>query len=160
MMNLRTATLAVAMLISVPVLAQDDRYNPEPQAAPGAGTVPGVVGGAAIGGDTGGPVGAVVGGVVGGAAGATLTPPPPAVHNYVVTETRRSVPYRGELAVGQRWPSGIALFAIPTGPRYGYAIVNNERVVVDRRRTSRCEQGCPTLSSGKSSTAIWMARLP
>jgi hypothetical protein len=78
-------------------------------------------------------VGAVVGGVIGGAAGATLTPPPPAVHDYVVTETVRSDPYRGELAVGQRWPSGIALHAIPADRRFGYAMVNNERLVVDRR---------------------------
>jgi hypothetical protein len=78
-------------------------------------------------------VGAVVGGVIGGTAGATLTPPPAAVHSYVTTETVPSVPYRGELAVGERWPSRIALYPIPSDPRYGFAMVNSERVIVNRR---------------------------
>jgi hypothetical protein len=129
MITLRTAAVAAAILVSAPALAQDDRYAP---AQPGAGTVPGVVGGAAVGAAVGGPVGAVVGGVVGGTAGAALTPPPPQVHDYIIAESGPSVPYRGELAVGQRWPSGIALRPVPSYRRYGYAFVNNERVVVDR----------------------------
>ena len=90
-----------------------------------------MVGGAAVGAAVGGPVGAVVGGVVGGTAGSTLLPGP--VHDYVVSENIPSVPYEGHFAIGERWPGGIELYAIPTDRRFGYAMVNNQRVVVNRR---------------------------
>ncbi|MBV8183775.1 MAG: DUF1236 domain-containing protein [Hyphomicrobiales bacterium] len=102
-----------------------------PAAPLGGGTVPGVVGGAAVGAAVGGPVGAVVGGVVGGTAGSTLLPGP--VHDYVLSENVPSVPYEGQFAIGERWPGGIELYAIPTDRRFGYAMVNNQRVVVNRR---------------------------
>ena len=95
----------------------------------GGGTVPGVVGGAAVGAAVGGPVGAVVGGVVGGTAGSTLLPGP--VHDYVLSESVPSIPYEGQLAIGERWPGGIELYAIPNDRRFGYALVNNQRVVVN-----------------------------
>ncbi|MBV8428111.1 MAG: DUF1236 domain-containing protein [Hyphomicrobiales bacterium] len=89
------------------------------------------MGGAAVGAAVGGPVGAVVGGVVGGTAGSTLLPGP--VHDYVLSENVPSVPYEGQFAIGERWPGGIELYAIPTDRRFGYAMVNNQRVVVNRR---------------------------
>jgi len=98
----------------------------------GGGTVPGVVGGAAVGAAVGGPVGAVVGGVIGGTAGRTLIPGP--VHEYVMSENAvPSIPYEGQFAIGQRWPSGMELYAVPNDRRFGYARVNNQRVVVNRR---------------------------
>ncbi|MBV9739321.1 MAG: DUF1236 domain-containing protein, partial [Hyphomicrobiales bacterium] len=41
--------------------------------------------------------------------------------------------YEGQFAIGERWPGGIELYAIPTDRRFGYAMVNNQRVVVNRR---------------------------
>jgi Protein of unknown function (DUF1236) len=144
MIKLRTAVVAAAILISGPAFAQGQNYprpnesaagwNGNTYAAPapglGAGTVPGVVGGAVVGAAVGGPVGAVVGGVVGGTAGDVLMPR--SVHDYVLSESVPSVPYEGQFAIGERWPTGIELYAVPTDRRFGYAMVNNERVVVNR----------------------------
>jgi hypothetical protein len=156
MITLRTAAVAATILASAPAFAQEQNY-PRPNEsqagwtgnnnqnlyvaqnggayatqgpALGGGTVPGVVGGAAVGAAVGGPVGAVVGGVVGGTAGSTLTPGP--VHDYVLSESVPSVPYGGRLAIGERWPGGIELYAVPGDERFGFAMVNNQRVVVNR----------------------------
>jgi hypothetical protein len=156
MITLRTAAVAATILASAPAFAQEQNYpRPNesqagwtgnnnqnlyvaqnggayatPGPALGGGTVPGVVGGAAVGAAVGGPVGAVVGGVVGGTAGSTLTPGP--VHDYVLSESVPSVPYGGRLAIGERWPGGIELYAVPGDERFGFAMVNNQRVVVNR----------------------------
>ncbi|MBV9113606.1 MAG: DUF1236 domain-containing protein [Hyphomicrobiales bacterium] len=158
MITLRTAAVAAALLASVPAFAQGQNYPrpnesqagwtgnnygnlygagtppngtyAEPAPSLGGGTLPGVVGGAAVGAAVGGPVGAVVGGVVGGTAGTTLIPGP--VHEYVMSESVPSVPYEGQFSIGERWPTGIGLYAIPGDRRFGYAMVNNQRVVVNR----------------------------
>jgi hypothetical protein len=156
MVTLRTAAVAATILASAPAFAQGQNYpRPNesqagwtgnnnqnlyvaqnggayatPGPALGGGTVPGVVGGAAVGAAVGGPVGAVVGGVVGGTAGSTLIPGP--VHDYVLSESVPSVPYGGRLAIGERWPGGIELYAVPGDERFGFAMVNNQRVVVNR----------------------------
>lgn len=100
-----------------------------PKASEGAAV--GVVGGAATGAAVGGPVGAVVGGVVGGVAGA-LADPPAEVRTYVQSQSVPVVDYQGQLVAGQPLPSAITIYEIPDQPRYSWAYVNGQRVVVER----------------------------
>jgi hypothetical protein len=136
MKTLRTALVAAVVTVWGPAFAQYvDPPEPTapPVAGPGVGTVPGAAGGAVLGGVVGGPPGAVVGGIVGGAAGATLTPPPTEVHTYVMEEQIPSIAYGGQLTVGEPAPRGVALRPIPRYSRYRFAMINEHRVVVDRR---------------------------
>jgi len=98
---------------------------------PSEGAAVGVVGGAAAGAAVGGPVGAVVGGVVGGVAGA-LTDPPAEVRTYVQSQSVPVVTYDGRLVGGQPLPSAITVYDIPNQPRYSWAYVNGQRIVVER----------------------------
>ena len=95
-----------------------------------ATTATGVVGGAVTGAVVGGPVGAVVGGVVGGAVGAAVEPPPE-VRTYVMEERIPSVAVQEQIVVGQPLPSTVMLRPVPQHQQYAYAVVNNERVIVD-----------------------------
>jgi hypothetical protein len=96
-------------------------------------TTGGAVGGAVIGGAVGGPVGAVVGGTVGAGVGAALEPPPPAVRTYVMGERVPSVAVREEIVVGRPLPRSVKIYSVPKHKKYSYAVVNNQRVIVDPR---------------------------
>lgn len=96
-------------------------------------TVTGVVGGAATGAVVGGPVGAVVGGVVGGIAGTAIDPPPPAAREYVIRERREPVRIEQRVVVGEALPETVVVQRIPEYDSYGYAYVNDQRVIVDSR---------------------------
>jgi hypothetical protein len=97
--------------------------------APGATTTTGVVGGAVTGAVVGGPVGAVVGGIVGGAIGAAAEPPAE-VRTYVMQERVPSV--RAEtLVIGEPLPATVEVRPVPRYPQYGYAVVNDRRVIVE-----------------------------
>ena len=85
-----------------------------------AGTVGGVVGGAAVGAVVGGPVGAVVGAVVGAIVGSSLPAQP-------------SVVYSGPVVVGQPLLQTITVYPAPQYRQYQYAIINNQRVIIDVR---------------------------
>lgn len=111
----------VAPLAATPVLANDS-------------TVTGAAGGAVTGAIVGGPVGAAVGGVVGAIAGTALNPPPREVVTYVrerPVPTTEPVVVREEVRVGTKLPHEVVLTPVPNSPKYSYAIVNKERVIVD-----------------------------
>lgn len=97
------------------------------------GTVTGAAGGAVTGAIVGGPVGAAVGGVVGAIAGTAVAPPPPRVVTYVQQQPMAAQPViiEQQVGVGQPLPKQVVLTPIPDQPTYAYAVVNNQRVIVD-----------------------------
>ena len=98
------------------------------------GAITGAAGGAVTGAIVGGPVGAAVGGVVGLAAGAALDPPPQRVVTYVEQQPlQQSVVIEQPLVVGKPIPRDVVLMPVPEDTRYSYALVNNQRVIVDPR---------------------------
>ncbi len=95
-------------------------------------TTTGMVGGAATGAIIGGPVGAGVGAVVGAVAGAALDPPPQKVVTYVQEQpASKSVVIEQQVVVGKSLAREVVLTPVAEDPRYAYAIVNNQRVIVD-----------------------------
>jgi hypothetical protein len=97
------------------------------------GTVTGAAGGAAAGAVVGGPVGAVLGGVGGAVVGTMLAPPPAEVRNYIVEEQVPSVAYQGQVVVGEPLPQAVEIRRVPRYDSYGYAVVNQQRVIVAPR---------------------------
>jgi hypothetical protein len=97
-----------------------------------ASTVGGAVGGAVVGGAVGGPVGAVVGAGVGGAVG-NVAEPPREVITYVQREELPSVAVQERIVVGQPLPAAVELRTVPQHTEYSYAVVNNQRVIVEPR---------------------------
>lgn len=97
------------------------------------GTVTGAAGGAVTGAIVGGPVGAAVGGVVGAIAGTAVDPPPQRVVTYVQQQPVPAQPVviERQVVVGEPLPQEIVLTTIPEDPAYAYAVVNNQRVIVD-----------------------------
>lgn len=94
------------------------------------GTATGAVGGAAAGAAVGGPVGAVVGGTVGAVIG-TAAEPPQEVITYVERERVPSVTVRERVVVGEPLPATVRLRTVPRHTEFGYAVVNNQRVIVE-----------------------------
>jgi hypothetical protein len=111
---------AATIALATPALAQ-------------SGTVTGAAGGAATGAVLGGPAGAVVGGVAGAVVGSTLSPPPAEVRTYVIQESVPSVRYRRKLVVGEPLERTVEVRQIPKYDNYSYAVVNDRRVIVDRK---------------------------
>lgn len=95
-----------------------------------ASTGAGAVGGAAAGAVVGGPVGAVVGGTVGAAVGAAAEPPAE-VRTYVVKENAPSITVRERIVVGEPLPATVVLRPVPNHAEYSFAVVNNQRVIVE-----------------------------
>ena len=93
-------------------------------------TVGGAVGGAAVGGVVGGPVGAVVGGTVGAVVG-NAAEPPREVITYVQRERVPSVAVQERVVVGEPLPTTVQLRTVPSHTEFGYAVVNNQRVIVE-----------------------------
>ncbi|AXV15244.1 hypothetical protein CYG48_05725 [Neorhizobium sp. SOG26] len=97
-------------------------------------TVNGAVGGAVTGAIVGGPIGAAVGGIVGAAAGTAIDPPPERVVSYVREQpVQQSVVVQERVVVGKPIPQQVVLTPIPQAPEYSYAVVNEQRVIVDPR---------------------------
>jgi hypothetical protein len=96
-------------------------------------TVKGAAGGAVTGAIVGGPVGAAVGGVAGAAIGTAIDPPPQKVVTYVREAPAPSarVVVREKVVVGQPLPETVVVKPIPDDPTYAYAVVNDERVIVE-----------------------------
>ncbi|MEK1930084.1 MAG: DUF1236 domain-containing protein [Pararhizobium sp.] len=114
-------SVAVLGMMSSTALAED-------------GAITGAAGGAVTGAIVGGPVGAAVGGVVGLAAGAALDPPPQRVVTYVEQQPlQQSVVVERPLVVGKPIPRDVVLMPVPEDTRYAYAVVNDQRVIVDPR---------------------------
>lgn len=114
-----------AGLMATPAMANDNNDA----------AVTGAAGGAVTGAIVGGPVGAAVGGAVGLIAGAAISPPPQQVVTYVRQQPvpADTVVIRERIAVGRPLPRTVALTPIPENPTYAYAVVNNQRVIVDPR---------------------------
>lgn len=96
-------------------------------------TVNGAAGGAVTGAIVGGPVGAAVGGVVGAVAGTAIDPPPERVVTYVREAPMPSDPIvvQEKVIVGEALPSAVVIKQVPENPKYSYAIVNKQRVIVE-----------------------------
>lgn len=96
-------------------------------------TVNGAAGGAVTGAIVGGPVGAAVGGVAGAIVGTAIDPPPDRVVRYVREQPIPSEPVvvRERVAVGTALPRAVVVTPVSESPRYAYAVVNHERVIVE-----------------------------
>lgn len=96
-------------------------------------TVNGAAGGAVTGAIVGGPVGAAVGGVAGAVIGTAIDPPPEKVITYVREAPAPStrVVVKEKVVVGQPLPKTVIVTPVPENPKYSYAIVNDERVIVE-----------------------------
>ncbi len=94
------------------------------------GTATGAVGGALAGAVVAGPVGLVVGGIAGATIGHSVAPPSQ-VKTYVTTQTTAPVAYAGEVAVGKTVDGEVVWQRVPDYPKYSWARLNGERVVVD-----------------------------
>ncbi|MEI2297157.1 DUF1236 domain-containing protein [Ensifer sp. MJa1] len=115
---------AIAALVAGTAFAQDPNKQ--------AGTAAGMVGGAAAGAVVGGPIGAGVGAVVGGTLGGALTPPPPEIVTYVEQQPAPpSVVVQERVVIGKPIPTAVILTPVPDNPRYAYAVVNDQRVIVE-----------------------------
>ncbi len=96
-------------------------------------TVTGAAGGAVTGAVVGGPIGAAVGGVVGAIAGTAIDPPPERVVTYVrqAPAPVERVVVQERVVVGEPLPQTVVVQQIPEDPKYGYAVVNQQRVIVE-----------------------------
>ncbi|MBB6488689.1 DUF1236 domain-containing protein [Rhizobium lusitanum] len=96
-------------------------------------TVTGAAGGAVTGAVVGGPVGAAVGGVAGAIVGTAIDPPPQKVVTYVREQPlpEEGTVVRERVVVGQPLPGAVIVRTVPENPRYAYAVVNHQRVIVE-----------------------------
>ncbi len=116
-----TSAVALATVFATAAYAQE-------------GTASGAAGGAVTGAIVGGPVGAAVGGVAGAIIGTAIDPPPREVVTYVQQQPAPApVMVQQEVVVGKRIPETVILTPVPSNDHYGYAIVNEQRVIVDPR---------------------------
>jgi len=120
-MNIKVVGIATGILLaSTSAFAQSSTVN-------------GAAGGAVTGAIVGGPAGAAVGGVAGAAIGTAIDPPPQKVVTYVQqapAPTKRVV-VKEKVVVGQPLPETVVVTPVPDDPKYAYAIVNDERVIVE-----------------------------
>ena len=120
-MNIKVVGVATGILLaSTSAFAQSSMVN-------------GAAGGAVTGAIVGGPAGAAVGGVAGAAIGAAIDPPPQKVVTYVQqapAPTTRVV-VKEKVVVGQPLPETVVVTPVPDDPKYAYAIVNDQRVIVE-----------------------------
>jgi len=116
------------ILASCAILAATFATN----AAAQDGTVSGAAGGAVTGAIVGGPVGAAVGGVAGAALGTAIDPPPQEVITYVQEQPAPApVVVQEEIVVGKPVPETVVLTPVPDHTDYSYAVVNEQRVIID-----------------------------
>jgi len=94
------------------------------------GTAGGAVAGAVAGAVVAGPVGLVVGGVAGAVIGHTVAPPRE-VKTYVTTQSGATVAYSGNVVVGRTVDGEVAWLNVPDYPKYRWAYLNGQRVVID-----------------------------
>ncbi|WP_413712335.1 DUF1236 domain-containing protein [Rhizobium sp. Rhizsp82] len=118
--KLMVGVAAAATLMSGVALAQSSTVN-------------GAAGGAVTGAIVGGPVGAAVGGVAGAVVGTVIDPPPQKVVTYVREAPAPSarVVVKEKIVVGQPLPETVVVTPVPENPKYAFAVVNDERVIVE-----------------------------
>ena len=90
------------------------------------GAAAGAIGGAMV----AGPVGAVVGAVGGAVVGAAVSPPSE-VRTYVTTQKTAPITYSNEIVVGHPITGEVTWLDVPSYPKYRWAYLNGERVVID-----------------------------
>lgn len=93
--------------------------------------VTGAAGGAVTGAVVGGPVGAAIGGVTGAIVGGAVGAPKEVV-TYVQQQPDPSsdVVVQQKVVVGEALPESVVVTPVPQNPKYAYAVVNHERVIV------------------------------
>jgi Protein of unknown function (DUF1236) len=117
--RLTVSLVAASLLVSGAAFAQST-------------TARGAADGARTGGEVAGPVGEVVGGTVGAAVGLGLEIPN-AVITSIQGERVPSVTVRERIVVGEPLPETVELRPVPRYTEYRYAIVNDQRVIVEPR---------------------------
>ena len=117
--RLAVSLMAASLLVSGSAFAQST-------------TATGAVNGARTGGEVAGPVGQIVGGTVGAAVGAAFEIP-----NAVITSVdgvrAPSVVVEEPVVVGEPLPAVVELRPVPGYVEYRYAVVNDQRVIVEPR---------------------------
>lgn len=117
--RLAVSLMAVSLLASGSAFAQST-------------TATGAVNGARTGNAVAGPVGEIVGGTVGAALGAAVEIPT-AVITSVEGVRAPSVVVEEPVVVGEPLPAVVEVRPVPGYVDYRYAVVNNQRVIVDPR---------------------------
>jgi hypothetical protein len=117
--KLTVSLIAVSLIASSAAFAQ-------------SATATGAVNGARTGGEVAGPVGEIVGGTVGAAVGAGLEIPN-AVITSIQAERVPSVTMQERVVVGEPLPPAVEVRPLPNYIEYRYAVVNDQRVIVDPR---------------------------
>ena len=119
-MKLKTMLLATA-IAAAPAIASAQSTTHQ-----------GAASGAAAGSQVGGPIGGIVGGTVGAAVGLAAEIP-----NAFITSVERantpSVVIQEPVVVGERLPGTVRLHTVREYPNYRYAVVNDQRVIVEPR---------------------------
>ena len=117
--RLAVSLIAVSLLASGSAFAQST-------------TATGAANGARTGGEVAGPVGEIVGGTVGAALGAAVEIPN-AVITSVQGERVQSVTIEEPIVIGEPLPAAVEVRPVPGYVDYRYAVVNNQRLIVDPR---------------------------
>ena len=120
---------ACLSLAAAPALAQVATETVVVEKKP-SGAAAGAVAGAVTGAVVAGPVGAVVGGVAGAVVGGSAAPPTE-VRTYVTGQTVAPVTYSGQVVVGQPIAGEVMWLEVPNYPKYRWAMLNGQRVLVD-----------------------------
>ncbi len=71
--------------------------------------------------------------VAGPVEGAAIDPPPPGVTEYVELQPfpQRPLVLQEQISVGKPVPETVFLNTVPADRRYGFAVVNEKRVIAD-----------------------------
>jgi hypothetical protein len=139
--TLTLAAACAALALAPAAFAQDNTRTTTVEHADGSvttktvekdhgGTAGGAVGGAVAGAVVAGPIGAVVGGIAGATVGHSIAPPKE-VRTYVTTQDAPPVAYNGRVEQGKHFDGEVAWRDVDGYPKYHWAHINDERVVVD-----------------------------
>ena len=96
-------------------------------------TATGAMNGARTGGAVAGPVGEIVGGTVGAAVGAVVEVPNAVITSVEGVRDPSAVTIEEPIVVGEPLPAAVEVRPVPGYVDYRYALVNNQRVIVDPR---------------------------
>jgi hypothetical protein len=96
-------------------------------------TATGAANGARTGGEVAGPVGAIIGGTVGTAVGAAIEIPNAVITSVQGVREPPVVAIEEPVVVGEPLPAAVEVRPVPGYTDYRYAVVNNQRVIVDPR---------------------------
>ncbi len=124
------AGVACLALSSVAAQAQPTETTTTVVKEKKSGAEGGAAAGAIAGAVVAGPVGAVVGGAAGAIVGHTVAPPTE-VRTDITTHEAAPVTYRDEIVVGRPITGEVTWLEVPSYPKYRWAYLNGERVVID-----------------------------